>query len=66
MLCNLMNDLLIPEAQKRLSSVINSLSNLKLVGHIGQIDSSRRDAFRGILEYNFGLEEVSFPKSGAR
>ena len=61
-----MNDLLIPEAQNRLSSVINSLSNLKLVGFYADSGSSRRGAFRGILEYNFGLEEVSFPKSGAR
>jgi hypothetical protein len=42
------------------------LSNLKLVGPGPDSGSSRRGAFRGILEYNFGLEEVSFPKSGAR
>ena len=41
-------------------------SYLKLVGPGPDSGSSRRGAFRSILEYNFGLEEVSFPKSGAR
>ena len=44
----------------------HSLSYIKLVGFYADSGSSRRGAFRGILEYNFGLEEVSFPKSGAR
>ena len=44
----------------------NSLSYINLVAPNADSGSSRRGAFRGILEYNFGLEEVSFPKSGAR